>query len=49
LLLLDRFDNEPTNVPMSAITRMIEIDLLERLGEDEIPPRLEPIEGLYLM
>ena len=49
LLLIDPFENEPTDVPMSAITRMIEIELLERLGEDEIPPRLEPIDGLYLM
>lgn len=49
LLLLDPFENEPTDVPMSALTRMIEIELLAELGEDEIPPRVEPIDGLYLM
>ena len=47
--LLYPFENRPTDVPMSAITRTIEIKLLERLGADEIPPELEPTDGLYLM
>jgi len=48
-LLIDPFENEPTDVPMSAVARTIEIDLLEQIGEDEIPSPLEPIDGIILM
>lgn len=48
-LLLYPFENRPTDVPISAITRTIEIELLERLGADEIPTQLEPTDGLWLM
>jgi len=48
-LLLDPFENQPTDIPMSAITRTIEIDLLEQIGADEIPAPVEPIDGIILM
>ena len=48
-LLLDPFENQPTDVPMSTITRQIEIELLQRLGVERVPAPLEPIDGAYLM
>jgi putative membrane protein len=48
-LLLDPFEGAPNDIPMSSIVRTIEINLLEQLGEKELPPPLEPVDGLYLM
>jgi len=47
--LLDPFEGLPSDTPMSAITRTIEINLLEQIGESEIPPPIEPIDGRYLL
>lgn len=38
-----------TCIPLNQITRTIEINLLEMLGEDEIPPPLQPIGGEYVL
>lgn len=48
-MLLDPFENRPTDVPMSTLTRTVEIELLEALGEDDVPAPLEPTDALYLM
>ena len=48
-LLLDPFENRPNDVPMSSIVRTIEINLLEQIGEKEIPLPVEPVDGRYLM
>ncbi len=48
-VMLDPFEGTPHDTPMSSIIRTIEINLLEQLGEDEIPAPLEPIKGRYLM
>ncbi len=48
-VMLDPFEGTPHDTPMSSIIRTIEINLLEQLGEDNIPAPLEPIEGRYLM
>ena len=36
-------------MPLSNIVRTIEINLLEQLGEKELPPPIEPVKGRYLM
>jgi len=36
----DPFENKPTDIPMTSITRTIEIDIMQQLGVEEIP---EPI------
>ncbi|TPG67152.1 bestrophin family protein [Hymenobacter nivis] len=42
------FDNTINDVPMTAISRSIEIDLRELLGETQLPPKIEPVEdALY--
>jgi putative membrane protein len=41
----DPFENRITDVPLSAICRTIERDLLEMLGETELPGRLQPEKG----
>ncbi|HVH41240.1 MAG TPA: bestrophin family ion channel [Labilithrix sp.] len=38
------FDNQPTDVPMCALCRTIEIDLLAMLGERELPLPVKPRE-----
>ena len=34
------------DVPISALSRTIEIDLRQMLGETEVPEPLEPIDGI---
>lgn len=41
----DPFENRITDVPLTALCREIERDLLALLGEAELPPRLEPQDG----
>ncbi len=47
--LLNPFDNIITGVPLDQITRNIEINLLETLGEKEIPSPIEPVDNEYIM
>ena len=47
--LLDPFEGRPTDTPMSSIIRTIEINLLEQIGETDIPAPLEPVDGSYLL
>ncbi len=48
-IMLDPFEGKPHDTPMSSIIRTIEINLLEQIGDDNIPAPLEPIKGRYLM
>ncbi len=41
----DPFENRINDVPLSAMCREIERDMRAMLGEAELPPRLEPIDG----
>ena len=34
--------------PMIAICRNIEIELREMLDEKELPPRIEPVQGILM-
>ncbi len=47
--MLDPFEGQPSDTPMSSIVRTIEINLLEQLGEPDTPPPVEPVDGRYLM
>jgi len=47
--IINPFENRKYDTPMSSITRTIEINLLEQLGESEIPKPVEPVNGEYLM
>ncbi len=47
--LMNPFEGEPTDTPMLSIIRTIEINLLEQIGETEIPPPVTPVDGRYLM
>ncbi|PPK88353.1 putative membrane protein [Neolewinella xylanilytica] len=47
-LLQDPFENLPTDTAMTAISRTIDINLRQLLGETELPPKVQP-EDFYLM
>jgi len=42
------FEGRPNDTPMTALSRTIEIDLREMLGETDVPPPLEPVNGVLL-
>lgn len=42
--LEDPFGDHSNTLPLNALTRTIEINLLEALGEPDLPPYLEPID-----
>lgn len=41
----DPFENRIHDTPMTALCRTIEIDMREQLGETDLPPKLEPVDG----
>jgi putative membrane protein len=49
LSLMNPFEDEPSGVPISSITRTIEINLLEALGEKELPEPIAAVNGEYIM
>ena len=42
----DPFEGGITDVPISAICRNIEIELSQMVGADDLPERLEPVDGV---
>ncbi|MDZ4843974.1 MAG: bestrophin family ion channel [Chitinophagales bacterium] len=42
------FEGSANDVPITAISRTIEIDLREMLGEKEIPPPLKPVNNILV-
>ncbi len=46
--LEDPFENRVYDVPMAAITRTIEIDLLQAIGSAEIPEPIQPEAGILM-
>ena len=44
----DPFENFINDVPMTALCRTIERDLREMLGETDLPPSIEAIEGILM-
>jgi putative membrane protein len=50
LSILNPFDMQPTSIPLDAISRAIEINLLETIGAKEIPPPVSAMEnGEYIL
>ena len=49
LTLMNPFENDPAGIPISSLTRTIEINLLEALGEKEIPEPVAAVRGEYIM
>lgn len=47
--LVDPFTNTSTAVPLNAISRTIEINLLEMLGEKNLPEPVRPVNGEYIL
>ena len=42
------FETDDNDLPLDAICRTIEINLLQLLGEQEIPKPIQPIDGVLL-
>lgn len=40
------FGHDPNDLPLSQLSRMIEINLRERLGEAELPPQVVPVNNI---
>jgi putative membrane protein len=44
--LEDPFDNTINDIPLTSITRTIEINLRQMLGETELPPPVVPVDDV---
>jgi len=44
--LEDPFENRVHDIPMNSITRTIEINLRQMLGQSDLPPAEQPIDGI---
>ncbi|MBS1831559.1 MAG: multidrug transporter [Acidobacteria bacterium] len=42
------FEGSPNDVPITAISRTIEVDVREMLDESEIPPALQPVHDILM-
>jgi ion channel-forming bestrophin family protein len=40
------FGYDPNDLPLTTLSRMIEVNLRQRLGEDHLPALLEPVDGI---
>lgn len=46
IYLQDPFSNRPSDTPVLALSRTIEINIRQMLGETTLPPKLEPVDGV---
>lgn len=44
----DPFEGRFSDTPMTALCRTIEIDMREQLGETDLPPKVEPVDGILM-
>ncbi len=42
------FGTDANDLPLSAISRMIEVNLRQRIGDTDIPPLLRPVDELLM-
>jgi len=42
------FEGLDNDIPMFALCRIIEIDLREMLGETDLPPKIQPVDGVLM-
>ena len=47
--LMNPFEGKPAGIPISSITRNIEINLLQTIQAEDIPKSLEPINDEYIL
>ncbi len=47
--LMNPFEHNPSGIPLNSITRNIEINLLQELGEEAIPEPIKAINGEYIL
>jgi putative membrane protein len=47
--LIDPFENNSAGIPLNQITRTIEINLLQMMGEEDIPAPVTPINDEYVL
>ena len=47
--LINPFENTPASIPLDQIARTIEINLLQMLGEKEIPEPIKPVNKEYVL
>lgn len=47
--IIDPFNDVPTGIPLNQISRTIEINLLQMLGETDIPQPVQPVNEAYVM
>ena len=47
-VLQSPFENRVTDTPMTALSRTIEINLRQQLGETELPEKLQPVDGVLM-
>ena len=48
LSIQDPFENKPTDTPMTSISRTIEINIKQLIGQEEIPKPIEP-DAFYIL
>jgi putative membrane protein len=48
IILQDPFENNPSDIPVTAIARNIEIDLKQMIGDSHVPQPINPVRN-YLM
>ena len=46
--LQDPFENRPNDIPMTAVSRTIEINLLQLIGEYDVPEKIEAENGILM-
>jgi len=46
--IADPFDTQPNDLPLDAMSRNLEITVLEILGDTDLPEPLKPVDGLLL-
>lgn len=44
----DPFESRFSDTPMTALCRTIEIDMREQIGETDLPPKMEPVDGILM-
>ena len=47
-MLENPFENAAMDTPMTAISRTIEINLRQMLGEPDLPEPLQPVNGVLM-
>lgn len=48
MYLQDPFQNQASDTPMLALSRTIEINIRQQLGETDLPPGPEPVDGVLM-